>query len=46
MIDVYNQLKIVIEDALKAIDLSYNNSNSCRIKLKEYLNMRFNNVRK
>jgi hypothetical protein len=26
MIDVYNQLKIVIEDTLKAIDLSYNNS--------------------
>jgi hypothetical protein len=26
MIDVYDQLKIVIEDTLKAIDLSYNNS--------------------
>ena len=26
MIDVYNELKIIIEDTLKAIDLSYNSS--------------------
>ena len=33
MIGVYNQLKIVIEDTLKAIDLSYNNS---KINLEDY----------
>ncbi|KZL88577.1 hypothetical protein [Clostridium magnum] len=33
MIDVYNQLKIVIEGTLKAIDLSYNNS---KINLEDY----------
>ena len=33
MMDVYNQLKIVIEDTLKAIDLSYNNN---KLTLEDY----------
>ncbi|MBI6874912.1 hypothetical protein I6U51_19770 [Clostridium aciditolerans] len=33
MIDVYNELKIVIEDTLKAIDLSYNGN---KITLEDY----------
>ena len=36
MIGVYDELKIVIEDTLKAIDLSYNNS---KINLEDYNEM-------